>query len=1167
MLFCAALVSAEQTGIQIIKLEPTVLFPNAQPLHQVALLDIFNSTGGALRCRLLVQVADSAPELGPVDEIPAGHTTLRALIPDIASPQQVHIEIQDAEGGKVLASITQGWTPQRKWKVYIVESSHEDLGFEDALYKKQRDISNYIDIASRLSDPHQAMGGGDYHYTMETLVFMRNYMEERSEAQWRDLVENHIKNGQMSLMGAPSGVHSHWMDYEELARMTYPAKREVLDRFGLDLKTFMIADNPSISWSAAEVLADAGFRYAARWGHGARGNGNYDYEHTKLPALFWWVAPDGVHKVLFAWRGSYGLSFWYGQQESGYGPHLFDLGSLNLNRALKKIEDGTLLGPYPYDALVQPSYVDHAIPHVDERALPEWGKEFAYPQILISSPTNFFEYIESKYGKDLPVLTGDLNNFSADYATIDPDSQGWKRQAARDLPEAEGLSAIDSYMDPSYQPVGLRAATIWNQIYDYDEHSWPTLPEAADPQLFNAEWIKKLGAKRALRDSDYILDAGMKSLAAQVRADGKRILVFNSLAHERDDIVHVDGICSTVEDLSTHSILPCEPSDTGGSFFIAHAVPAYGYKLYRASAQVAGSATGISITTDGIANQFYTIRFDRHTGNVISIVDKNSGRELVDSNAKYQFNQMIYVHKNGKLLSQGFEYSPMHARLTKARKAQVSVSFDSWTDDAKTGAAIHQTITLYDGIPRIDIVDNLQHARIMFSNNYEERYLENIFYAFPLAVPGGQARAEYPGGVVRPYLDQLRWGSHDYLSADRWVDVSNKDFGVTLALVNTPIVDFGEIRYNQFSLDYKPANSYLFSYAWSNRMAGLLTLDGEDCNATFRYSLTSHSGDWNSGAATRLGWSIASPLHAVTLSANPKGRLDSKETSFLSVDAPNVEITVLKESEQPGKGWIVRLVETEGRSTEFRIKSDFLRITSAYECDLAENDIKRLNVSDRTIRTKILPFGYVTLRLAGSDTPGRIENLRAISPSGERADLQWTGAGIDDRYEIYRSEDPRDPPTEYTLIGTANTREFHDNGLDPDTTYYYRVAAVTKQNIGGPESAQIKVTTRAAASAPPAAVTDLSVIRLSTTRLMLCWRKSSEKDIAHYYVYRSDREDFDPNSAHPLAVLTKNGYFLEFFIDSGLQPGHQYFYKVLPENWSGMRQQTSATAEATTPNE
>jgi hypothetical protein len=36
-----------------------------------------------------------------------------------------------------------------------------------------------------------------------------------------------------------------------------------------------------------------------------------------------------------------------------------------------------------------------------------------------------------------------------------------------------------------------------------------------------------------------------------------------------------------------------------------------------------------------------------------------------------------------------------------------------------------------------------------------------IFYAFPLAVPEGQPRAECPGDVVRPYEDQLCWGLHD----------------------------------------------------------------------------------------------------------------------------------------------------------------------------------------------------------------------------------------------------------------------------------------------------------------------------------------------------------------------------------------------------------------------
>ena len=1160
----ASLLFAEQSGIQILKLEPTVLFPNVQPLHQLAFLDVMNSSGAVLRCKIQVQVAESAPELAPVNEIPAGYSTVRVPIPDIAMPQRVRLEILSEQGTQVLASITQQWTPQRKWKVYLVESSHEDRGYEDFIYKKQAQIANYTDIAERLS----AAKANDYHYTLESMIFMRSYIEDRSESQWRDLVDNHIKTGQMDLMGDPSGVHTHWMDYEELARMTYPAKREVQDRFGLEIKTFTEADNPSLSWSSAEVLADAGFKYAARWGQGGRTAGYNDYEHTKLPALFWWLAPDGVHKVLFTWRSHYGQIFWYGQPESGYsgyGQPLFDAGSENVNHELKKIEDGTTLGPYPYDAVVFPSYIDHAIPHVAERALPAWSKEYAYPEIHISSPTVFFEYIEGKYAKDLPILSGDLNNFYSDYNTIDPESQGWKRQASRELPVAEGLSVIDSYMDPSYQPVSTQAAAIWTQIFDYDEHSWPTLPQANDTQLFNVSWDKKQGAERALHDTGKLLDTGMKSFASQIRSDGNRLVVFNSLAHERDDIVTLAGNCVSVEDLSNEKIEPCENTGAGQSIFIAHGVPAYGYKVYRYSQQKTAASAKISATDDSISNQFYSIRFDRTTGNVVSIVDKITGREVVDPKAKYQFNQMVYVHKNAGQSKEGFEYTPAQARETKSRKGSVSVSFDSWTDDSKTGAAIHQTITLYDGLPRIEIVDNLQHAQVMYYKNYEDRYKDNIFYAFPLDVPDGQPRVEYAGGVVRPHFDQLSWGSQDYLTANRWVDVSNHNFGITLAPWNESTFDFGEIRYNQLSINYTPTKPYLFNYAWSNRMAGLMTLNGDDCNATFRYSLRSHSGDWDSGETTRFGWSVASPLLAIAAGANPKGLLDSKQSSFFSVDAPNVQMTVLKESEQSGKGWIVRLVETEGKATEVSIRSNFLPVGDAYECDLVENDVKKLAADNGLIKAKILPFGYLTLRLVSGSTPARVENLTATAQSGEKVVLRWNSNGTKDPYEVFRSDDSRDPATEYTLIGTVNVPEFHDDGLDPGTTYYYHVAAVTPDNVGGPESAEAKVTTQVAASEPPAPVKGLNVIRLSTTRLVVSWRKSPEKDAARYYLYRGDRDQFDPKGMQPLAILSKSGYFLETFVDSGLQPGHRYFYRVYPENWSGMRQGKSDVAAATTP--
>jgi hypothetical protein len=91
----------------------------------------------------------------------------------------------------------------------------------------------------------------------------------------------------------------------------------------------------------------------------------------------------------------------------------------------------------------------------------------------------------------------------------------------------------------------------------------------------------------------------------------------------------------------------------------------------------------------------------------------------------------------------------------------------------------------------------------------------------------------------------------------------------------------------------------------------------------------------------------------------------------------------------------------------------------------------------------------------------------------------------------------------------------------------------------------------------------LSVVRMSPTRLMVSWRKSPEKNAARYYLYRGD----DPQRMHPLKVLDKSGYFLETFIDEGLQPGRQYFYQVFPENWSGLRGVKSTTATATTPKE
>ena len=1155
-----AVQASAQSSLSVVSIEPTVLFPNAQPLRQITLVRVQNTASAPVECVVQAAMAGSSTSTPAV--VQPGSSVLRVPVPDIDARQHLSVEIRSKDGSVILGRAEREWTPQRKWKVYLVASSHRDLGYEDFIQKEQGEFAGYIDIARRLTDPAH----GDFRYTMENLISMHNYIDERSESAWRDLVDERVKTGRMPIMGAPSGLHSHWADYEELARMAYPARREAVDRFGLDIKTFMIADNPSLSWSGVEVLADAGFRYVARWGQGWRTGDNNDYAHTKLPALFWWQAPDKVHKLLFAWRSHYGLSFWYGQQESGYGPALADLGSENVDTELKSVEDGTKLGPYPYDALIVPSYVDFGVPHVDARALPEWRKRYAYPEIRTSDPTDFFTYMERRYGSELPTLTGDLNNFSADYATIDPESQGWKRSAARALPAAQGLAALDSYLSVGTTPIGARVSAVWDEILQYDEHTWPTQPQATDFHVFNATWSKKQGAARAWRDASEFLRNSLSSLAASIRTDEKQIVVFNSLSHARDGLVDYAGQCAAVQDMVTLVVVPCEQSSGKNSRFPARDVPAFGYKLFRAVPETASEAKQLHADAHTLQNEYYTLHFDPVTGNIVSIFDRKMQRELVESSGKYQLNQMVYVHRNGSTSKEGFEYSPSRATRMASSRGKFSVSFDTWTDDAKTGAAIRQTITLYDGLPQIDIVDRIEHASVMFSTNYADRYRENIFFAFPFRVPGGQPRAEYPGGVVRPYLDQLRWGSHDYLSANRWVDVSNSKFGVTLASFEAPIFHFGAIRYNNFSIDARPEGSGVFSYAWSNRMAGLLTLGPEECNATFHYSLTTHSGDWDSGRTTSFGWSMASPMLAAETGPNPQGALPGPQQSFLSVDAPNVQMTVFKESEQPGKGWVVRLVETEGKAATFTLKSALLPVKRVFRADLVENMSEALPVHDGEVRASVAPFGFVTLMLQSDPAPQQpIQPLIVETLTGEASVLRWAPAAAGLRYMVFRSTDPRSPATEYSQVGLTSGTEFRDTGLDPGTRYFYRVLPLTRGNMSGPLSEKVQVTTAVAVSQPPAPVRDLSIVRLPGSRLIVSWRKSPEQNAARYYLYRDEDGANVAVSEEPLAVLPRSGQFLETFTDKSVSPGHTYTYRVLPENMAALRQTQSPTVTGTAP--
>jgi len=1158
--------------LRILSVKPTVLFPNREPLAQIAKLEIANS-GEQIVAEVRVLVAGVANAESQTLTILPDQGSYDILIPDLQTAAEVTVEIV-AEGRK-LASHLQAWSPQRKWKVYVVKSSHEDIGYENYIFKKQRGIAGNIDLAREIARPRVIDASGTkrnvgYHYAMETILFQRNYLEERGEREWRKFIDEEVKSGGkgLSLMAAPSGVHTHWMDYEQLARVGYPARRETRDRFGLDLKTAFIVDNPSLSWSGAQAFAASGIKYVARFGQGWRAGGNVNYDRTKVPAIFWWEAPDREHKVLFAWTQTYPMIFWWGQTNGGYYGDLGTLPARWVNNHLQMIEDGAIRGPYPYDAMIIPDYGDHETPKFDERIYRNWRAAYRFPEIKFEDPENFFSYIESKFGANLPTLRGDLNNFSADYSSIDPVSQGWKRSASRLLPAAEGLAALASLATPSFALLPSTVERTYTRMFDYDEHSWPTLPPVADEQLFNAVWVKNHEALRALTISKELFGQSSRAFGANLASRGEgTFAVFNPLTFARTSLVDVDADILAVVDLRSGLLIPTEPKVQGGRSFIARDIPSFGYALFQKSTKAPEGEFPAELTADstGISNAFYRVSFDPASGAISSVIDKISGRELVDQTAGYRLNQLVYVHKNSRESLEGFEHIPASPSGRIHQRLRDRVSYTVSYDDAKLGGMVEQTVTLFSGVKRIDFTNRLTSIDVMGAKVYEDRYRENIFFAFPFAVEDGQIRAEYAGGVVRPYDDQLRWGSHDYLTVNRWMDVSNASGGVTLSTQEASTFHLGEIRYNRFSVDYKPAKPWLFSYAWSNRMAGLLTLDPEDLNATFSYSLTSYSGAWNSGAASNHGWDTASPLLVIPATGGSDSRWKEKQDSLLKVDKANVQLTVLKASGQAGRGLVARFIETAGLPTEFELDASALGIVSSTGTNLVEDDVGSLPVRAGKISVRIPAFGFATVRLLGDAAPSEVVNpvVGAITDSSVR--ISWDPVPGAEAYNIYRSDDPGSPATVYSMVGRVGGNEFTDQNLNLATNYYYRVAAVTAANREGPQSEQITALTSSANETAPSPVYEMGIVRRSHDTLIVYWRKNPEPDVARYRIYRGETEDFSISDHAPLAVVEASHYFLQIYRDQGLAPGRTYYYKVQPVDWADNVQSQATVAGSTTP--
>jgi hypothetical protein len=637
--------------------------------------------------------------------------------------------------------------------------------------------------------------------------------------------------------------------------------------------------------------------------------------------------------------------------------------------------------------------------------------------------------------------------------------------------------------------------------------------------------------------------------------------------------------------------------------FVAADVPQAGYRTFtlRKAPQPDNLRAVSRPGAKTLENRYYLITFDPVTGGISSILDKELNRELVDQAAPQKFNQYLYQRfETTRYTVPMRTYVPEKAELAciKGPVASMMISMVK----AFGCESISQKVILYEDLKRIDFVVDLDKSPSGRSlADYRQgnaRNKEALFYCLPFQVPGFTIRHQLPGAVVEPITDQFAGSSTDYYGIQHFTDLSNQDFGITLATVDAPLVEYGSPRPAPWGkpdgyehIMEKPGNSRVYLYLANNMFFTNIRMS-QPGKMSFRWSVRSHTGDWQQGNASRFGWEVSHPLEAFLLPENQKGILPADSHSFFTMNSDHVACVTIKQAEANGKGIILRFFELTGKEASVRADLNFLGpIKEACETNLLEVDrpVPVSIMQSNRIAFSIPPYGLKTIRVIPEEPAlDQVSSLQALPLSDRQIRLTWKVTGNPPAYfRIYRGNSPDFTCDLRHFAGSAESMEFLDQPVlnyggwinqyvKPGTDYYYKVCAVSKGNIEGrPANAVMATTLKSSVKdLPPGKIHGLHVTHVSPITsdnyLSLFFYSSIEEDVVLYRIYRSKQKGFTPQAGDLLAEIdpslkirhtTPHGFnsvermlsefTMQMYADETVEANVPYYYRVCAVDRAG----------------
>lgn len=771
----------------------------------------------------------------------------------------------------------------KKWKVFLIHHSHTDIGYTEHQERIAEYHRNYIEQAiDILNTAHSSDDKGykGFVWQCENYWQVENFLKYADENYKKDF-EKYIKSGEIGLSG-------NYLNMTELAdndclNVKAHAFREYCNKYGILGNCGMSADINGFAWGYADAMYENGITHFFSCLHPH--HGMFPLYRKQIP--FYWVSPKG-NKVLvwngehyhignelhFAPRGgtSYMINDELGeyaykalsepisyQQREEIENHVLDV---RLYRYLKNLEDEK----YSYDFIpfmVSGAITDNAPPSGEiARRVNELNEKYSGQiELEMTNLEKFFEYVEQNC-KNIPEYSGDWNDWWADGVGSTPAAVKLYKDAQRKYHICRKIDADntlgDSELLKSVQDnLMLYAEHTWGYSSSVSE-PWETLVDTLDLKktayAVNAHTAAAANLDRILRSKGEVTSRCQREMRYRVVNPHdvpvtSPVNFFIETWEYFGDEMFTKSSSFDIIDLKTNESVKYQLSRTARAYQVeitATLEPKEERDFLIIKRQREYDSTIKNhpyIGADGIMDicandgqredtrridtDFFVFNFDTKKG-ITSIIDKNSGRDIVRRDSEYTPFAGVYevtdikdhpcetrriMGRNRKLeCTRRYKAEFENIRIVESGDIFIHLAIDYALDGTRMYTVM---LKIYRHLPRFDV-----SVRIHKESRWEP---ENLY--IPLTFTAGEDSECYidkTGCIIRPGIDQLPGSNGEFYLLQNGIVMCGDDINVNVAIKDAPLVTFGELEHhpiklcdaNDLSLNRSEAFSWVMNNFW-----------------------------------------------------------------------------------------------------------------------------------------------------------------------------------------------------------------------------------------------------------------------------------------------------------------------------------------------------------------